>query len=63
MGSVVLNSLCKGIETKDIALMMEAGTSETSANFYQTTLRNIPGDSHFNTRRRKILISLLIKRA
>jgi hypothetical protein len=30
-----------------IALMMEAAsTSETSVNFYQTTRRNIPGDSH-----------------
>jgi hypothetical protein len=29
-------------------LMMEAGsTSETSVNFYQTTRRNIPEDSHF----------------
>jgi hypothetical protein len=30
-----------------IALMMEAAsTSETSVNFYQTTRRNIPEDSH-----------------
>jgi hypothetical protein len=30
-----------------IALMMKAaGTSETSVNFYQTTQRNIPEDSH-----------------
>jgi hypothetical protein len=30
-----------------IALMMEAkSTSETSENFYQTTQRNIPADSH-----------------
>jgi hypothetical protein len=30
-----------------IALMMEAAsTSETSANFYQTTRRNNPEDSH-----------------
>jgi hypothetical protein len=30
-----------------IALMMEAvNTSETSVNFYQTTRRNIPEDSH-----------------
>jgi hypothetical protein len=30
-----------------IALMMEAvSTSETSVNFYQTTRRNIPDDSH-----------------
>jgi hypothetical protein len=32
-----------------IALMMEAAsTSETSVNFYQTTRRNIPEDSHLN---------------
>jgi phage regulator Rha-like protein len=36
-----------------IALMMEAeNTSETSVNFYQTTRRNNPEDSHFYTRRR-----------
>jgi hypothetical protein len=32
-----------------IALMMEeASTSETSVNFYQTTLFNIPEDSHLH---------------
>jgi hypothetical protein len=32
------------------ALMMEAAsTSETSINFYQTTRRNIPEDSHLQT--------------
>jgi hypothetical protein len=32
-----------------IALMMEAvSTSETSVNFYQTTRRNIPEDSHIH---------------
>jgi hypothetical protein len=32
-----------------IALMMEeASTSETPVNFYQTTRRNIPEDSHFH---------------
>jgi hypothetical protein len=32
-----------------IALMMEAAsTSETSVNFYQTTRRNIPEDSHLH---------------
>jgi hypothetical protein len=36
-----------------IALMMEAvSTSETSINFYQTTIRNIPEDSHLHTSRR-----------
>jgi hypothetical protein len=33
--------------TDDEALMMEAvSTSDTSVNFYQTTQRNIPEDSH-----------------
>jgi hypothetical protein len=37
-----------------IALMMEAeSTSETSENFYQTTRRNNPEDSHLHTRRRE----------
>jgi hypothetical protein len=41
-----------------IALMMEkASTSETSVNFYQTTLCNIPEDSHLHTRRRENLKS------
>jgi hypothetical protein len=35
------------VSFKLIALMMEAAnTSETSVNFYQTTRRNIPEDSH-----------------
>jgi hypothetical protein len=35
-----------------IALMMEAASiCETSVNFYQTTWRNNPEDSHFHTRR------------
>jgi hypothetical protein len=34
-----------------IDLMMESvSTSETSVNFYQTTRRNIPKDSHLKTR-------------
>jgi hypothetical protein len=34
-----------------IALMMEAAiTSETSVNFYQTTRRNIPEDSHLQVK-------------
>jgi mannose/fructose-specific phosphotransferase system component IIA len=42
----------------NITLMMEAAsTSETSANFYQTTRRNIPEDSHLHTRRREQLKS------
>jgi hypothetical protein len=41
-----------------IALMMEAvSTSETSVNFYQTILRNIPEDSRLHTRRRENLKS------
>jgi hypothetical protein len=28
-------------------MMEAASTSETSVNFYQTTRRNIPEDSHF----------------
>jgi hypothetical protein len=43
-------------------LMMEAAsTSETSVNFYQTTQRNIPEDSHFKKQRVSITkTSLLI---
>jgi hypothetical protein len=34
-----------------VALMMEAAsTTEMSVNFYQTTRRNIPEDSHLHTR-------------
>jgi hypothetical protein len=41
-----------------IALMMEAAsTSEMSANFYQTTRRNNPEDSHLHTRRRENISS------
>jgi hypothetical protein len=41
-----------------IALMMEAvSTSKTSVNFYQTTRRNNPEDSHLHTRRRESLKS------
>jgi hypothetical protein len=41
-----------------IALMVEAVTpSETSVNFYQTTRRNIPEDSHLHIRRRENLKS------
>jgi hypothetical protein len=36
------------------ALMLEAvSTSETSENFYQTTQRNIPEDSHLHACRRE----------
>jgi hypothetical protein len=38
-----------------IALMIEAAnTSETSVNFYQTTRRNIPEDSHHIRRRENL---------
>jgi hypothetical protein len=41
-----------------ITLMIEAAsTCETSVNFYQTTRRNNPEDSHIHTRRRENLIS------
>jgi hypothetical protein len=41
---------------KGTALMTEApSTSETSVNFYHTTLRNNPEDSHLHTRRRENL--------
>jgi hypothetical protein len=41
-----------------IALMMEAvSASETSVNFYQTTRRYNPDDSHLHTRRRENLKS------
>jgi hypothetical protein len=36
-------------------MMEAASTSETSANFYQSTRRNNPEDSHLHTRRRKNL--------
>jgi hypothetical protein len=32
-------------------IMEEANASETSANFYQTTRRNVPEDSDLYTRR------------
>jgi hypothetical protein len=42
-----------------IFLMMEAvSTSETPVNFYETTQRNIPEDSHLHTRCRENLKSL-----
>jgi hypothetical protein len=34
-------------------MMEAASTSETSLNYYQTTLRNNPEDSHIHTRRRE----------
>jgi hypothetical protein len=46
--------------TAIIALMMEgASTSGTSVNYYQTTERNFPEESHPHTRRRENLKSQL----
>jgi hypothetical protein len=43
---------------RTIAPMMEGiRTSETSVNFYPTTWRNIPEDSHFHIRRHQNLKS------
>jgi hypothetical protein len=43
-----------------MALLMEAASiSETSVNFYQTTLRNNPEDNRLHTRRRENLKSHL----
>jgi hypothetical protein len=45
-----------------IALMMAAeSTSETSVNFYQTTRRNNPENSHLHTRRRENLKSYKLR--
>jgi hypothetical protein len=49
------------LEREAVALMMEAArTSETSVNFYQTTRRYNPEDSHRHTRRRENLKSILV---
>jgi hypothetical protein len=41
---------------------MEAeSTSETSVNFYQTTRRNNPDDSHLHTRRRENLNKISLR--
>jgi hypothetical protein len=45
-----------------IALMMEAArTSETLVNFYQTTRRYNPEDSHLRTHRRENLKSYCLR--
>jgi hypothetical protein len=50
-----------GAGDDDEALMMEAAsTSETLLNFYQTTQRCNPKDSHLRTNRREKLKSYLI---
>jgi hypothetical protein len=38
-----------------IRAVKAASTSESSMNFYQTTRRNIPEESHLHTRRRENL--------
>jgi hypothetical protein len=40
-----------------VVLMMEAASTETSVNFYQTTPRNNPEDSHLRTHIRENLKS------
>jgi hypothetical protein len=40
-----------------IRAMIAVSTSETSANFYEITRRNIPDDSHLHTLRRENLKS------
>jgi hypothetical protein len=37
-----------------VMIMGAASTSETSVNFYQTTRRNIPEDSHLQLIHRKV---------
>jgi hypothetical protein len=39
----------------EIDRLTALSTTETSVNFYQTTRRNIPDDSHLHTRRRENL--------
>jgi hypothetical protein len=56
---LVSQATCQ-VHLKLIALMMgTASTSETSVNFYQTTRRNGPEDSHLHTRRPENLKSHL----
>jgi hypothetical protein len=51
-------SIIRAMNNRIIALIMEAAsTSETSINYYQTTRRNSPGDSHLHTRRSENLKS------
>jgi hypothetical protein len=37
----------------DVAMMEAVSTSETSVNFYETTQRNVPEDSHLHNRVRE----------
>jgi hypothetical protein len=36
-----------------MVMMAAVSSSKTSVNFYQTTRRNVPEDSHLHTRRRE----------
>jgi hypothetical protein len=48
------------VQSHNIALMMEAArTSETLVNFYQTTWRYNPEESHLHNHRRENLKSYL----
>jgi hypothetical protein len=54
----LVEALAASINRAVIALMMEAArTSEKLVNFYQTTRRYTPEDSHLHTRRRENLKS------
>jgi hypothetical protein len=48
------------LAASNIRAMEAARISETSVNFYQTTRRNNPEDSHLHTRRREKLKSHVI---
>jgi hypothetical protein len=48
-----LTDVSEVVTASIVTLMMEAvSTSETSANFYQTTRRSIPEDNYLRPRRR-----------
>jgi hypothetical protein len=51
-----LTEVSEVLTARAVALMMEAvSISVTSANFYQSTRRNIPEDGHLRTRRHQNL--------
>jgi hypothetical protein len=50
-----LTDLSEVLAASITVMMMAAITCETSVNFYQTTRRKIPEDSHLHTRRREDL--------
>jgi hypothetical protein len=59
--NIEVASIIRAMSTVLIALMMEAArTSETLVNFYQTTRRYNPEDSHLRTHRRENLKSYLV---